>query len=149
MDPEKYLKDKPPPPLKGEEKAEVKVRVDLLQILTLSVVEMKISTKYNLYLEWMDPRIVFYNLKDNSNLNGLVQTELEKIWIPKMIFANTQSNKFSNVDEKSIGMVTQKGSYTKSSIDEKENIYKYKGDTNPILVSRVYETEWICEYDMR
>ena len=32
---------------------------------------------------------------------------------------------------------------------KKENIYKFRGEANPIVVSRVYETEWICEYDMR
>ena len=149
VDPKKYLKDKPPPALVGEEKTELKVKVDLIQILTLSVVEMKITTKYNLYLEWVDPRITFYNLKENKNLNGLVQSEIEKIWIPKIIFANTQSNKFSSLDEKSIGQISRKGSYTRSTIDEKENIYKSKGATNPVLLSRVYETEWICEYDMR
>ena len=75
--------------------------------------------------------------------------EIEKIWIPKIIFANTQSNKFSSLDEKSIGQISRKGSYTRSTIDEKENIYKFKGAINPVLLSRVYETEWICEYDMR
>ena len=149
VDPKKYLKDKPPPALRGEKKAEVKVRVNLMKILTLSVVEMKITTKYNLYLEWVDPRITFYNLKENKNLNGLVQLELEKIWIPKIIFSNTQSNIFSSVDEKTIGLVSRRGSFSRSSIAEKENIYKFKGKDNPIFVNRVYETEWMCEYDMR
>ena len=97
----------------------------------------------------MDPRITFYNLKRNKNLNGLVQKELEKIWISKIIFANTQSNKFSTLDEKSIGVVTRKGTYQRSSIDEKENIYKFSGSANPIILTRIYETEWICNYDMR
>ena len=127
----------------------MKVRVNLMKILTLSVVEMKITTKYNLYLEWVDPRITFYNLKENKNLNGLVQLELEKIWIPKIIFSNTQSNIFSSVDEKTIGLVSRRGSFSRSSIAEKENIYKFKGKDNPIFVNRVYETEWMCEYDMR
>ena len=138
-----------PAALEGKEKAEVKVRVDLLEILTLSVVEMKITTKYDLYLEWLDPRITFYNLKKDRNLNGLVQDEMEMICIPKIIFANTQANVYSILDTKSIGLITRKGSFTYSSIDEKENIYKFTGNKNPILLSRVYETEWICECDMR
>ena len=149
VDPKKYLKDKPPPAPAGKEKTQVKVRVDLLEILTLSVVEMKIITKYNLYLEWVDPRITFYNLKENMDLNGLLQEEMEKMWIPTTIFANTQSNKFSALDKKSIGVVNRVGLFTQSTIDEKENIYKFKGKDNPITLSRVYETEWICMYDMR
>ena len=149
VNPKKYLKDKPPPALPGKKKVDVKVRVDLQQILSLSVVDMKISTKYKLSFEWVDPRITFYNLKENENLNGLVQAELAKIWIPVSIFANTQSNIFSTVDKKSTGKVVRKGAFRRSGMDEGENIYKFRGDANPILVSRVYETEWICEYDLR
>ena len=149
VDPKKYLKDKPPPALEGKEKCEVKVRVDLLAILSLAVVDMKISLKYELNLEWLDPRTTFYNLKENINLNGLVQEEMRKIWSPTIIFTNTQSNIYNELDKKSIGLVSRRGSFTQSSIDEFENIYKFQGKDNPISISRVYETEWLCEYDLR
>ena len=84
VDPNNYLKDKPPPALNGFAKCWVKVQVDLLQILQLSVVDMKITLKYNLFLEWYDPRITYYNLNTNKDLNGLVQEEKEKIWMPKV-----------------------------------------------------------------
>ena len=125
------------------------MRVDLLAILSLAVVDMKISLKYELNLEWLDPRTTFYNLKENINLNGLVQEEMRKIWSPTIIFTNTQSNIYNELDKKSIGLVSRRGSFTQSSIDEFENIYKFQGKDNPISISRVYETEWLCEYDLR
>ena len=149
VDPKKYLKDKPPPALEGKEKCEVKVRVDLLSILSLSVVDMKISLKYKLSLQWFDPRIIFYNLKDKINLNGLLQEEMTKIWSPTIIFSNTQSDMYNELDKKSIGVVRRIGSFTKGTLYEDENIYKFKGEDNPISISRVYETEWLCEYDLR
>ena len=48
IDPNKYLTDKPPPALPGKDKSEVKVSVNLLDILSLAVVDMKITTKYEL-----------------------------------------------------------------------------------------------------
>ena len=149
IDPKKYLKDKPPPALSGNEKAELRISVDLIEILSLAVVEMKITTKYKLQLQWFDPRIVFLNLKENMNLNGLIASELNQIWIPSIIFSNTQADDFSTVDKKTIGVVKRIGPFSLSGLDEKENIYKFSGEVNPILVNRVYETEWICNYDMR
>ena len=149
LDPKKYLKDKAPPTVQGKKKVEVKVRIDLMEVLSLSVVDMKIKMKYNLLLEWLDPRIIFYNLKKNNNLNGLVQSELDQIWVPQIIFANTESNIVTTLDKKSIGKVVRNGTFKRSSLDEGENIYKFKGDQNPIIVSRVYETDWICKYDLR
>ena len=149
IDPNKYLKDKPPPALPGKDKAEVRVSLNLLDILSLAVVDMKITTKYELQLEWIDPRITFLNLKENTNLNGLIPFELQQIWIPSIIFSNTQADDFSILDRKTIGAIKRNGPFTKSGQDDKENIYRFSGSANPIILNRVYETEWICNYDMR
>ena len=29
-----------------------------------------------------------------------------------------------------------------------ENIYKFDGSENPLTLQRVYETAWICKYNM-
>ena len=52
---------------------EVKVGIDVMEVILVSVVEIKIKMKYNLLIEGLDPRITFYNLKENNTLNGLVQ----------------------------------------------------------------------------
>ena len=30
----------------------------------------------------------------------------------------------------------------------KNNIFVFEGSENPLIMSRVYDVEWICEYDM-
>ena len=55
-----------------------------------------------------------------------MRQELEKSWIQKIIFANTQLNKFGALDEILIDSVTRKGLHQESGIDEKK-------------------TEWICD----
>ena len=63
--------------------------------------------------------------------------------------SNTQSDVYNELDKKSIGVVRRIGSFTKGTLYENENIYKFKGEDNPISISRVYEAEWLCEYDLR
>ena len=81
-----YLKDKPP------KDALVKLRVELLKILEIGEVAMMYRTKYTVNLEWLDPRITFFNLHGDQNLNSLLEAEKQMIWTPSLIFSNTDEN---------------------------------------------------------
>ena len=63
------MKDKPP------KAAHVKLKVDLLKVLKIDEVAMLYKTQYTVNLEWLDPRITFYNLHENQGLNTLVEEE--------------------------------------------------------------------------
>ena len=63
------MKDKPP------HEAVVKLGVELLRILEVGEVAMLYRTKYTENLKWLDPRITFYNLHGDQNLNSLVEEE--------------------------------------------------------------------------
>ena len=45
-----------------------------------------IQLKFDLMLEWYENRAKYQNLKNNSALNILSNSELQSIWIPYIIF---------------------------------------------------------------
>ena len=53
-----------------------------------------IQLKFDLMLEWYENRAKYQNLKNNSALNILSNSELQSLWIPYIIF---QVNTFSCV----------------------------------------------------
>ena len=71
-------------------KTVVNVSVDLLTILKVSEVESLFSCQLRLFLTWMDQRLQFNNLKMESNQNSLSLQEKDGIWIPRVIFKNTE-----------------------------------------------------------
>ena len=148
LDANRYLKDKPPPPTIKDKKVSVNVSMNLLDILEINEVSMLFKTKFQLFLEWYDPRITFYNLKDSVKLNTLIPDEIESIWIPRITYKNTEKNDGSIRDKETFGSVNRKGNFTASLIDHLDNIYLFDGYSNPITINRVYETEWICTYNM-
>ena len=142
IDPNNYMKDKPP------KEALVKLSVDLLKILKIDEVAMLYKTQYSVNMEWLDPRIIYYNLNDNQGLNTLVEQEKDKIWTPKLIFDNTEEKTRTKTDSESVISVKREGEYTQNTLEDVDNTYVFEGRHNPLYISRVYQTEWICDYEM-
>ena len=51
-------------------------------------------------------------------------------------------------DMESIISVKREGNFTQNTMEDLDNTYMFRGEDNPLDMSRVYETEWICDYQM-
>ena len=116
-------------------------------------------------MTWLDTRVDIYNLKDYTTLNTLPESERKSIWVPKLTFNNTKNNMETMNDAKAIASVTKFGNYTKSPLTFEDNVYIFKvlriilwilkvvfccqGTENPISITRNYDIQWVCNYDVR
>ena len=137
VDPKNYMKDKPP------QQAMVKLNIELLNILEIDEVAMLYRTKYTINQEWFDPRIIFNNLHWNQELNALVPEEKQIIWTPSFIFQNTDENLRTLMDSESSISVKRESNFTQNNINDIDNTYIFQGVKNPLVMKRVYETDWI------
>ncbi len=137
----------PPPPAQGNF-SEVYVQIDLFSILDIHEVDNIITLQYQLELTWSDKRLTMYNLKMDRDLNTLTQGFRNKIWIPEVVFYNTQDKHESQNDGKAFATIAREGKYRQSPRSELENAFTFKGSENPITISRVYDSEFLCDFDM-
>ena len=141
-----YLKDMPP---QGKsDKLKVFIAVNVLAILEISEVENFILLQLELKLSWNDNRLTMANLKDDKDLNTLTPELRNKIWMPEIVFYNTQKKLESLNDDKAFAIINRHGNHTKSPNSELQNAYFYRGSENPITISRVYDAEFICDFNM-
>ena len=105
-------------------------------------------TQFELFLKWKDPRITFWNLKFDQELNTLVSEEASSIWTPIMVLENTDKKTRTVTDDESLISIFREGDFVRSPITVLENIYYFNGEENSIENSRVYEERWICDYAM-
>ncbi|XP_023338843.1 uncharacterized protein LOC111709412 [Eurytemora carolleeae] len=147
MDATKYLQDKPPEAAPGEKTVTVSVSVNVFEILKVDEVGGIFETQHEIQLSWRDSRLSFYNLKQESFMNKLVSQEKNSIWVPSVTFLNTASQDFTLNDISSYVKVLRKSNLTQVSDISHENAYIYDGDSNPLVLGRVYKTSWICQYD--
>ena len=124
------------------------VSVDVNAILDIAEVQNTITIQLNLKLTWLDTRLRLMNLKEDRNLNTLTPEFREKIWIPQVVFYNTQQKLESLNDHKSFAVIDRLGGFEQSAKSELFNALYYKGGENPITTSRVYDSEFLCEFSM-
>ena len=83
--PNSYLKHVP-----DQDQTMVVLHLDIPSILVISEVTELIKIKYQLTLVWQDKRLTYLNLKNDSFLNVVAHERARKIWIPVIVFKNTQ-----------------------------------------------------------
>ena len=89
-------------------------------------------------MQWLETRLRFKNLKEEITLNSLSPSEMSSIWVPKLIFYNTETKPSTTVDEETIIFAEKQGNYTPSPIEDVENIKYYDGHENKLHMQRFY-----------
>lgn len=89
-------------------------------------------------MTWYDSRLTYSDLRDEIGLNSLSPEEKEQIWIPVLVFDNTEDKPSTIVDEDTMIAVEKEGSFTLADIDQPIARQYYRGDENPIVLTRFY-----------
>ena len=139
-----------PAPLSGSSQVKVELSVRLQSILNLDEIGQIMFVKYVLLAKWKDPGLKFHNLKRDANQNVLSEIEWSRIWVPRIIFDNTEATEESIMDKKSIIRVLANENFTHTITDlhHHQNIYVFDGKETELEMSRAYNTEFLCEYSM-
>ena len=88
------------------------------------------------------------NLKEKESLNFLNLEARRRIWIPEIIFHNTENKIESLIDHKAFATVLRNGTFIRRNLTHLHNAYLYDGAENPITLSRVYSERFLCDFDM-
>ena len=141
------------PPAQPEAEADGKVVIavsaDIVSILDIDEISSIFQVQFFLHFSWFDPRLTFHNLKADTGLNALSPEEKQKIWVPNLVFANTENRLSTLVDEDSILTITRSGNYTLPDTEDVENTHLFAGLENKITLSRFYNIRFLCYYNMQ
>ena len=122
---------------------------DIVSILDIDEISSIFQVQFFLHFSWFDPRLTFHNLKADTGLNALSPEEKQKIWVPNLVFANTENRLSTLVDEDSILTITRSGNYTLPDTEDVENTHLFAGLENKITLSRFYNIRFLCYYNMQ
>ena len=145
-----YNKEMNPPPIKGETKVKVTLAVDIEDILEVEEINKMFHVKYILSTSWIDPGLTYHHLKRNPDQNILSKVEKSSIWTPRVIFANTKATDNSILDDNSLVQIIPNANFTftKTGMTDHQNIYIFNGENTKLEMTRAYETEFLCSYNM-
>ena len=76
--------------------------MDIWAVLSVSEVAELFSVKFKVTMTWIDPRLSFLNLKNDTSMNIVAPEEAKKIWYPVVMFINTRKLDLSKASVKFI-----------------------------------------------
>ena len=95
----------------------INVSMRLLKMMGIDERENSIDLQFKIILEWRDQRITFNNLKRDSFFNALTEDEMRTIWLPILIYTNTdqkETTRLGWVSEWSTSVIVSRdGNFTR------------------------------------
>ena len=120
-------------------RTEVLVAIELLEILKIKEVDNLFSCQLRLLLSWTDQRLEFADLKSSQEQNTLSKSEIEQLWTPQVIFANTEERTGVVKDTRASAMIRRLGEAKAAGADHIDNTFVSIGADNPITLQRAYK----------
>ena len=117
-------------------------------IQDIQEVSQYIEVKFEISMKWRDARVLFYNIKQDEEMNTLTMDEQLALWTPTLVFWNTKQQLRTRNDKNSFASVMQEGNGSIIEQETNEHIMVYQGSENSILLSCVYSIKFYCEYNM-
>lgn len=71
--------------------------LEIWAVQSISEVAELFSVKFKLTMSWIDLRLTFLNLKEDSSMNIVGPTQAAEIWYPIVVFINTRKMDLSKV----------------------------------------------------
>lgn len=129
----------------------VNVNISMAVIDVLSILEKDLLyvLKFRFYMSWYDYRLKYHNIKRSKMLNSLSSIEVNNLWIPFVVFSNTENSEFTEGNKETEVTISREGDFTESSLDIVEEINIFEGSQNRITFQQIYSKTFRCLYELQ
>ena len=128
---------------------EVTISMSLLDIAAIKEPENEIDLKFRVEFRWFEFRAFFHDLKKISARNALDSEDVERLWIPNLVYRNNKDNDDTRGEiGKSDLKIIRIGNFTRSSLNVVDEIEIFKGSENPIVMVQSYTKTFKCRYEL-
>ena len=127
----------------------VKVSMAIMDILDINEVDLNFVLKFRLLMEWYDYRLVYHNLKMERSENLLTREEIERLWIPFVVFSNTEDNHATTGGDNTELTITREGEFLTSAPEIVEEINIFTGKKNRLTFQQVFAKTFRCKYQLQ
>jgi hypothetical protein len=127
----------------------VNVSIEIISLLKFKEVDLEYVLKFQIKTEWADHRLSYWNLKLRRYANALSLEEKENIWLPILVFTNTDDNEVTSGDGDSEVTVTRESEFMRSESNNVEEINIFNGESNRLTFERIYTKTLRCDFQLQ
>ena len=127
----------------------VNISAKIINILKINEVEQSFQVKIILLLTWYDYRLMYHNLKESRMENSPTLEEMAKLWIPKIVFDNTEHNDVMKMDDLAEVTISREGISTSADETIVDEVEIFKGSENKINFDKGFTKTVECIYQLQ
>ena len=152
-----YNKRVPPVTAKGFsgdeiEPVPINISLELLKVVAIDEEDHSIELQFQITLEWKENRATYHNLKKKTNLNALSSDDINRLWLPLVVYTNTDQQETTRLgvdwEWSTKVVVKREGSFKRSGYEVLDEIEIFKGDENSLSMVQSYTHEFQCVYQL-
>ena len=151
-----YNMNVPPITSDGSKKSPVNVStsIDVLKLVDIDEEDYSIEIQFEISLQWRDNRATYHNLHENEALNALTKEDISSLWIPEVIYENTDQKETTRLGEFGAGewktsvVIKREGNFTRSGLDMVDETEIFKGKENSLLMRQSYTHTFQCPFEL-
>ena len=128
----------------------VYIMLAIQNVYAIHELESDYTVRVQVSLLWFDSRITFKNLKPGITENLLDKHDIEKIWLPEVVFANSndkQRVKAGHGNDWTMA-IGRTGTSKTNSLNDIDEDYLYSGAENKILLLTSTQVKLHCKFNL-
>ena len=130
----------------------VGVSIVLMEVVSIDEVDHSIQLQFEVILNWQENRATYLNLKQKTALNKMTEDDIKRLWLPLIIYTNTDQKKTTRLGEYGNGewstavTVTRESNFTRADLDEVDETEIFEGADNGLTMRQTYTHRFQCNY---
>ena len=139
----------------GSIPAQVGISIDLMKVVEIEEVAHSIHLQIQIKMQWRENRVKYQNLKAKTSLNALTADDIGKLWLPQVVYDNTDQKQTTRLGEYGNGewvtrvAVVKEGNFTRSTTDEVDEAEIFEGAENTLMMTQTYTLQFQCKYNLK
>ena len=135
--------------------AQVSISITLMKVVEIEETDHSIHLQFRINLQWKENRVKYQNLKEETSLNALTNSDISKLWLPLVMYDNTDQKQSTRLGEYGNGewitrlTVAREGNFTRSDFDQADEAEIFEGKENTLKMTQTYTHEFQCKYKLQ
>ena len=130
----------------------VHVSMTLIKVVAINEEGNSMELQFQITLEWKENRATYHNLKKESYLNALSSEDINKLWLPLVVYTNTDQQETTRLgvdwEWSTKVVVKREGSFERSGYEVIDEIEIFNGKENSLSMVQSYTHEFQCVYQL-
>ena len=136
-----------------KEKVNVNISMDLLKLVDIDEEDYSIEIQFEITLKWLENiRVTYQHLNDDRSLNALTQEDIQRLWLPKVIYENTDQKESTRLgmqfEWKTSVVVERNKNGIPAGLESVDETEIFLGEENSLVMFQTYTHEFQCQYQL-